>query len=127
MSFIDCLSDKTKGSEEIKIEAVKLLEILSDDQNYKQDIMSTGTNVILKFLSRPPHQFADLFSTSDRDVIIILFKTIGNLHCGANKNDDKTKFLNQVVDVAKHRGLLLKKFTSEESVRRTAQNIDYTD
>jgi hypothetical protein len=112
----DCMSNKLKGNEDVKLESIKLLEILSDDQNYKQDIISKGTNLILKFLSRAPQQFADQFSSSDRDTIIILFKTVGNLHCRANKNDQNNKFLNQVVDVAKHRGLFLKKFTSEERV-----------
>lgn len=109
--------------DEVKVEAVKLLEILSDDQNYKHDIITKGTNLILKFLSRAPQQFADQFSNSDRDVIIVLFKAVGNLHCRANKTDDKNKFLNQVVDVAKHRGLFLKKFTSEERVSAYALKI----
>ena len=87
------------------IESFKLIEILSDDSNFKNEVISRATPLLLQLLSFPPPTVEALFTTPptpaspqqlQRDFMIVVFRVVGNLHCFNEhlcKPEDKGLFL----------------------------------
>jgi hypothetical protein len=95
------------------MESFKLIEILSDDSNFKNEVISLTTPLLLKFLSFPPSTLETLFSHPptppattappqqlQRDFMIVVFRIVGNLHCfneSVCKAEDKGMFIRATV------------------------------
>ncbi len=114
------LDTKTCGPS--SVESFKLVELLSDDSNFKNEIISSTALLILKLLSFPPYTVTCLFedpsssssasalTTStppksmaeqqQKEVMILVFRIVGNLHCfneHVSKPEDKDRFLHTTV------------------------------
>jgi hypothetical protein len=115
------LDEKAKFNDEIRLEAVRITQILADDRQYKRNVLERGTASILKFFSAHPSVFPDQFKTL-RPVATHLTKTIANLHAVHPQTVvsalQPRRFVDDIIDVAKEKGgLLLKKSVCNSRVR----------
>lgn len=112
----------TKTCSPSAIESFKIVEILSDDSNFKNEVIARSTPFILRLLSLPPPSVSALFDLPippssppppvqtaeqlQKDFMILLFRIVGNLHCfneAVCKAEDKGMFLRTVVaEISKH-------------------------
>jgi len=91
------------------LDSFKLIEILSDDSNFKNEVISRATPLLLQLLSFPPPTLEALFTAPptpaspqqlQRDFMIVVFRVVGNLHCFNEhlcKPEDKGLFLRATV------------------------------
>lgn len=107
------------------IESFKLIEILSDDSNFKNEVISRATPLLLKLLSFPPSTIESLFTLPptptgttatntqqlQRDFMIVVFRVVGNLHC-----------FNESVCKAEDEGMFLRATVAEIAARNNTNN-----
>eukprot|EP00026_Physarum_polycephalum_P004767 Phypoly_transcript_04791.p1 GENE.Phypoly_transcript_04791~~Phypoly_transcript_04791.p1 ORF type:complete len:620 (+),score=115.73 Phypoly_transcript_04791:183-2042(+) len=97
------------------LESFKLIEILSDDSNFKNQVIARVTPLLFQLLSLPPATLSTLFTVTPtphthqqlrRDFMIVVFRVVGNLHCfneALCKPEDKGLFLRTTAtEMTKH-------------------------
>lgn len=122
------LETPAKFNDEIRLEAVRITQILADDRQYKRNVLERGTASIIKFFSAHPSSFPEQFKNS-RNAAIHFAKTMANLHA-TTPNAAPTalaarRFVDDIVDAAKLKGgMLLKKAFSNSKVRFDSIRFD---
>lgn len=104
----------------VPMEAFRLLELLSDDSNFKNNVITGATPLLLRLLSPSSNAIISIFTNpltspppispvssailtyNQVEVMVFLFRIVGNLHCfneAVSKTEDRGRFLQAVVDV----------------------------
>lgn len=118
------MDEKAKFNEEIRLEAVRITQILAADRQYKRNVLERGTASILKFFSALPSTFPEQYKTTSV-LATHLTKTVANLHATHPASVvsalQPRRFADDIIDAAKEKGgLLLKKSFSNPKVRATS-------
>jgi len=128
--IIDIIKDamrKIDLNDDTTLEAFKVVEVFSDDSNFKSDVISSVTIAVVEFLSLPPQILSKAFFLpgNSKLTMIVLFKIIGNLHCfnaELSKMQDQNKFLWSIVNLCRSKPNDLR---SNEDVNNLLLNLGF--